>query len=176
MIEDPPLESPQALARLEAELRREGAASLLVGLQRLGLPPRAVEGEHQLAPGPLAQRLLGDQLLQLDDELVVASELELGLDPLLPGGESELVESRDLRLREVRVAELQERRATPEGERLSQLLGRALGLAARAGPPRLLERVAEDVAVERAALDAEAVSLAARLERSTRRAEGRAQP
>ncbi len=83
-------------------------------------------------------------------------------------GEAELVESRDLGLREVRVAELRERRAAPERERLPQLLGRR----ARARHPlaraaRLLERVAEDVGIELAALEAKAVSVAVRLERAT---------
>ncbi len=148
LVEDLTLEPPQVLARLEAELLRERAASLLVGLQRLRLPTRAVEGEHQLPPGPFAQRMLDDERLELDDELLVASELEIGLDPLLLGGEAELVEARDLGLSEVRVSELRQRGAAPERERLPQLLrrrarahrARERAVRPRASPERCLRR------------------------------------
>ena len=176
LVEDLTLEPPQVLARLEAELLRERAAALLVGLQRLRLPTRAVEGEHELAPGPFAQRVLADERLELDDELLVASELEIGFDPLLLGGEAELVEARDLGLREVRVSELRQCGAAPERERLAQLLRRELGLAARASAPCVLERVPKDVGIELTALEVEAVSVAVGLERSTRRAQSPTQP
>ena len=110
--------------------------------------------------------MLGDERLQLDDELLVASELEIGFDPLLLGCEAQLVEPRDLGLREVRVAELREGRAAPQPERLPQLLGGELGLATSSRSPRLLERVMKDVGVELAALEAKAVSVAVRLERA----------
>ncbi len=51
-------------------------------MQRLGLAVGAVEGEHELAPEPLAQRVPSDERLQLADELSVAAEREVGLDPL----------------------------------------------------------------------------------------------
>ena len=56
------------------------AARGLVGVERLGLASRAVEREHQLAAQPLAQRVLGDQRLELADQLSVAAERELGVD------------------------------------------------------------------------------------------------
>ena len=122
------LEAPQALARLDPELLGEHATSRLVGARR-GRPLRAVQGQHELGSRPFSQRMFGDERLQLDDELVVASELEIGFDPLLLGCEAELVEARDLRLREVRVSELRPGRAAPQAKRLSQLLGSLFGLA-----------------------------------------------
>ena len=129
LIENPALELPQALARLQAELIYQRPAPFLVGLQRLGLPPGAVEGEHELSPEPFAERVLGDERLQFADELMVASELEVCFDPLLLSREAELVEPGDLRLGEIRVSKLGQCGASPQSERLSQLLGRALGLA-----------------------------------------------
>ena len=44
-----------------------------VGVQRLGLPARAVQGEHQLAAQPLPQRGARHERLELADELGVAA-------------------------------------------------------------------------------------------------------
>ena len=117
-------------ARLEAELLHQHAPRVLVGLQRLGLPAAAVQGEHQLPAQPLAQRMTGDEGLELGDDLAVASEREVGLDPFLDGGQAELLEAGDLLLRE-RV-EARSRRAA----------GRARAPAPRGGAsmPRALRR------------------------------------
>ena len=65
-----------------------------------------------------------DERLELGDELGVAPEREVGLDPLLERDGAELLEPRDLGLGERLVEEVGERRAAPERERLAQ---RALG-------------------------------------------------
>ena len=67
MLENLPLEPLQALARLEPELLGERKASLLVDLERLGLPVGSVEREHELAPEPFPQGMLGDERPQLAD-------------------------------------------------------------------------------------------------------------
>ena len=90
----------QALARLQAELLGERQASLLVDLERLRLPVRAVEREHELPTKPLSQRVVGDELLQLADQLTVPAEGEIGFDSLLLGTEAKLVEPCDLSLGE----------------------------------------------------------------------------
>ena len=74
-------------ARLDPELVHQRAAGVLVGLERLGLPAGAIEREHQLRAQPLAQRILGDERLQLADELGVAAGLEVGVDALLEHGQ-----------------------------------------------------------------------------------------
>ena len=73
----------------------------LIGLERLGLAPRAVEREHQLAAERLAQRVLADERLELADHVAVPPELEIGVDALPQRDEPELLEAADLRLREV---------------------------------------------------------------------------
>ena len=50
-----------------ARLVHEHAARVGVGLERLGLPARAVEREHQLRPQPLAERMAADERPQLAD-------------------------------------------------------------------------------------------------------------
>ena len=69
-----------------------------VGLERFRLPARAVEGKHELAPKALCQRVLGDQALELADELVVAAESEIRVDTVLEGGEAKLIQPSDLAL------------------------------------------------------------------------------
>ena len=54
-----------------------------VGRERLGLPAAAVKREHQLRAEALAQRMLGDERLELADHLGVTTEREVGLDALL---------------------------------------------------------------------------------------------
>ena len=46
--EDGALELPQLLARLDAQFVDERSTRILIGPERLGLAPGAVEGEHQL--------------------------------------------------------------------------------------------------------------------------------
>ena len=65
VLEDPLLEAPQLLARLEAELLGEQGSPSPVDVERLRLAARVVEREHQLGAAPLSQRLLADERLQL---------------------------------------------------------------------------------------------------------------
>ncbi len=97
-------------------------------MQRLGLAVGAVEGEHELAPEPLPQRMPSDERLQLADELSVAAEREVGLDALFERRQLQLVQARDLALCERLVGEVGQGRAPPEGERPAQLLGGLLRL------------------------------------------------
>ncbi len=60
--------------------------------------------------------MLGDQPLELADDLCMASALEIGLQSLLETLEAKLVESRDLVLREAVVRQIGERPAAPEAE------------------------------------------------------------
>ena len=83
LLQDRSLERLERRGRVDAELLDQGAPRLLVGLERLGLPARPVQREHQLTAQPLAQRVLRDETLELAHELRVAAEREVGLDPLL---------------------------------------------------------------------------------------------
>src|SRR4029079_10452321 len=78
LTEDRLLELAQLAAGLDPELVHERAARVLVGAERLGLAPRAVQRAHELAAQALAQRVLGDQLLELGHD-IAAPEREGGL-------------------------------------------------------------------------------------------------
>ena len=73
-----------------------------------------------------------DEPLELVDDLRVRADRELRLRPLLDEREMELLEPRDLLARERLVAELRQRLASPEGERVVEQ-GRAPHRLARAG-------------------------------------------
>ena len=85
--EDPLVEGPQLVARRHAELLVEQATHLPIGLEGLGLSPRAVEREHALGLEALPQRVLTDEPAELRLELVVSPAEELGVDPRRGRGE-----------------------------------------------------------------------------------------
>ena len=158
VAEDGALEPPQLLAGLEAELVGELAPHSAVGLQRLRLAAGTVEREHELGPQALAQRVRGDQRLELADEVCVASACKVGVDPLLKHRQPQLVELPDLGLGERLVREVGERRAAPEGECGAQLVRRPHGLRS----PRLPAQPLEHREVELLRLDVQDVAGRAR--------------
>ena len=106
----------------------------------------------------------------------MSPELEDGLDPLFPRGETELLEAGDLGLGEVLVPELGEGRPAPEREGLPQGFRGGLGLASceRAAP--FVELGAERLCVEHSGLATQAIAVPVRLERAARRAEAGSKP
>jgi hypothetical protein len=85
--EDGGLKLLQRRARVDAQLLGQGLAGPSVGLQRLGLPAGAVQGQHEQPVQPLVQRMPGDEGLQLADELGVAPEGQIGLQAGLQGAQ-----------------------------------------------------------------------------------------
>jgi len=138
VVEDPFLEPPQLLTRLEAELVGEQRSPSPVDVERLRLAARLVEREHQLGAAPLSQWLLAHERLQLRKELGVAAELEVRVDPLLDRRGPFLFELRAFRAGD-RVVEVGERRAAPQAQCLPQLLGGACGVEAARVGDELLE-------------------------------------
>ena len=100
-------------AGLDAELGQERAPRVLVRLRRVALPPRPVEREDQLPPQTLAQRVRGNERLQLGHERVVVAELELGVDQVLACDQTQLFEPVRLGRGERLVGDIEERRAAP---------------------------------------------------------------
>src|SRR5581483_6748133 len=154
LAEDRRLEPLEERARLEPERVHERPAALPVDLERVRLPARAVEGEHQLASQPLAQRLRADERLELGNELGVAAERELRLGALLHERQPQLAQARDLRLRERLVRELRERLAAPDRERLAEEPRPARRIAGTG----LVDEPADEGEVELPGLEAEDVS------------------
>ena len=158
------LEALQRPAGLEAELLDQDLASLVVDAKRLRLTTRPVEGDHQLCAQALPQRMLGDERLQLGDEVGVAAELELGLDSILRRGRPQLLEPGRLCPRVRDVGAVGERRPTPKTECLAEGHRRLCRLAGPEVRPGLIDDPLEPVRVQLAGLDDEEVAGAPRHE------------
>ena len=122
--QDRPLQLLERRARIDPELVDESPARLLVGVQRFCLPTRPIERRHQIHPQALTERVLGDQCLELSDQLVVAPEREVGVDPQLQRCQPDLLEPGDRRLGEALVDEVRERWSSPQSEGVAEPLRR----------------------------------------------------
>ena len=112
------------------------------GMPRAPRPacPARYSATHQHRAWALTQRMLANERLDLADDLGVPAAREIGLDPELERAHPQLLEPRDLRLRERLVREVPERRAAPERERLAKQLGRRVRSRARRLAHEPLER------------------------------------
>ena len=95
-----------------------------VGGERVGLPAAAVQRQHPLRVQPLAQRLGGDERLELADHLAVPALVEVVLDRELERRQPQLLQPPDLGARERLVGDVVERRAAPQRQRLARRAAR----------------------------------------------------
>ena len=116
----------------------------------------------------LAQRMLRDELLELRGKLGVATESEVGVDPLLERGQPQLVEAVDRGLREALVAEVGEGRTAPERERFPENRRRTGRVPALRSPPSSLRETLEASDVEGVLGDDQRVAPGPGLERAGR--------
>jgi hypothetical protein len=160
LAQDGLLELAQRGARLQPQLLVECRARVLVAGESVGLPARAVEGEHELTAQALAVGVLGDEGLELRNQRDVVAELELGVDQILAGDQAQLLEAQDLGRGERLVGEVGERRAAPQGERCSQCLRALLHGVQSAG---LSDLALEAHEIDLLGLDVQGVAIATRL-------------
>ena len=142
------LQPPQALARLDAQVLDQRMARVLVGLQGIRLPVAAIQREHELRAQALAVRMLADERLEAAHDLGVAAEREVRVGELLLRRDPELLEAADLRLREMLVGEVRQRRPAPQGEPALQRRGRRRRAAGGELAPALLEQPLEAAGVQ----------------------------
>ena len=154
LLEDLLLELLQRRAGLESQPLDESLTRRLVRSERFGLPTRAVEGKHELSAKPLPQRVLSNEHLELCDELRMAPECEVRLDPTIECDEPELLETPDRRLSERFVRQLGERWASPDRKSLAKprLCNRGLR------PVCVFDKPLEAIEVELARLEANRVA------------------
>ena len=139
----------RARDRRRAPRRAIGAGVDLA--ERLGLPARPVQGQRELSPEPLAQRILGDQLTERRDGELVLAEPQPSVDLVLERGRPQLVEPVGLGDRRRCSTQVLEWLASPEPESGSQFLEgrwRRPAAAPRAARP-LPDEGLEAVGVER---------------------------
>ncbi len=121
-----------------------------VGPQGVGLTARAVEGDHEAAGEPLAQRVLVDHPLELGHRLGVATERQQGVEASFERLQAQLVPAHRRRSRPVLVRHLGEHRAVPLGESGLEV-GEGAGGIAGEGGAGFGDLVFEAVHVEQAA-------------------------
>ena len=103
---------------VDPQLVGEDLLGATIAFQRLGLPPRAIAGQHEVVPQPLAEGVLGDQPLEIGQHLRVLSHGETGGQEVLHGVRAQLLEPRDLADEGGRVRQVAQGCPTPELERL----------------------------------------------------------
>src|SRR5215218_8843421 len=111
--------------------------------------------------------MLADEPPELGDEVGMAAERQVGLDPLLERAQAQLLEPADLFASEVLIGEVGERRTAPEGERLAQNLRRRLRIF-RPKVPSAAEELLEAIHIALAGIQAKQIAVAARLKRRRR--------
>lgn len=118
--EDPFVQPAQLGAGLDADLLHERRARLPIRLQRLGLPPGAVEREHPLAVKAFTQRVLGDQPVELAGQLGVAPGRQVGVNRHLGGAQAQVLEAPDLGSGERLVGKVRQRLTPPQRQRVAR--------------------------------------------------------
>jgi hypothetical protein len=106
-------------------------------------------------------RMLADQHLQLADQVGVAAERQVGLDPLLQCSDAQLLEASAFDLGERLAGELRQRGTAPQFECLAQQPRRSLGVR----PPRVADQPLEAEQVDRLGIRAEQIAGRPRHER-----------
>ena len=145
----------QIRSGLDPDLLDQRGASLPIGLERLGLAPAAVQRQQPLRVNALAQRVIGQQRLDLADDLLVAARGQVRVDRQFGRGQAQLVQPADLRARERLLGDVGQRLAAEQRQ------GLARGVARRAAR-RLADQPLEAQRVDQLAVDLQLVAAPAR--------------
>ena len=148
VLEDPSLQLAQARPRFEPDLLAQPSADVRVVLQRLRLPPAAVERDHRLSLQPLAVRVLARNPENLGEHLLMSPEVELRVDPLFHGHETKLLQPLGLARRHLLVGQVPVRAPAPETEGPVGERGREGGVSGAPSCSALAEKALEACRVE----------------------------
>ena len=80
------LQVAQQRTWLKSELGGEYLAGPAIGGKGVGGAAGSIQGEHQLTPRPLSERMAIEQRLEVDDALLAGAARQLGLDRVLHHG------------------------------------------------------------------------------------------
>ena len=137
------LEVAQLGARVDAQLVAEQLGAPAAGLQGVGLPVGGVERGDEPGPQPLAQRVRGDEVLQVGDGRLGPAQGQQGVAAPLAGAHLQLGQPQPVARGGREVAQLGQRLAAPQRQRLVQqrdaALRGAVGHRAVAGLDQLAE-------------------------------------
>jgi hypothetical protein len=140
LAQDRVVEAPQLGARLEPHLVEQDPTGMPERLQRVRLPAAAVQGEHPLAVQPLAQRVLADQVVDVDDHRLVVPGGERDIDLGLARPQPQILQPPDLGRGERLVGEIIQRRPPPQRERLAHVRA-VLARGQEALEPQRIDRI-----------------------------------
>ena len=155
------MELLQLAAGIDAELLDQGSAGAVELAQCLALPARPVQGERELSPQALAERMLGDELADPRDDKIVLADHQPGVDLVLEGGGSQLLETGGLGDRGRSIRQVLEWVAAPEAESGPQFVQGNVGVdrpRRRQPRRRRADEGFEAAGVERVRIDVEQVS------------------
>jgi hypothetical protein len=141
-------EPTEAFAGLHPQFLDQNVPRLLERFECLGLPSAAIQGEHQLTAGTLAERVLADERLELGNHLIVLTQREPRFDDFLTRVDPKLLEPSDSGLRERLVGEFGQRLASPERFRLPEHGQCLSGVTVRQRRPGALIQTFETIGVE----------------------------
>jgi hypothetical protein len=146
--EDRRLDGPQPRTGIGPELLRQHAASALRGGECVALAAAAVERQHEQPPPLLLQRIAGEPLLQLGNDLGVIAERQAGLEQRGHGTGPHLHEPPALGVGEGRVRPVRVRLAPPEVERGGQRPHRRGGVPGGEQRPAARNQIGEPQRVD----------------------------
>ena len=132
--QDRSFELAEVAPGFDAGLLDEQRSSFAIAVERLGLAPGAVEGEHELCTRTLAQRRFLDPVLELRNQLQMLTQRKGAVDALLGDEPALLIEPRSSDLRMTLERDVGERIAAPERRAPDRTTAAPRREAAR-GPP-----------------------------------------
>jgi hypothetical protein len=158
LAQDRLLQPAQLRHRLQPELLHQRPARIPERVQRIRLPARTVQRQHQQAAQAFAQRMLVHEGPESPDDLRVAARPQLALEAQLDRGQVELPQPASLERGKRLLEHARERLPLPQGQRLPRQL--APGPVAVFG--RSFDEPLKAQRVDRHRIDAQLVPAAAR--------------
>jgi hypothetical protein len=119
----------QRLAGIDSQLLGKGGPQPLVGGERVGLAPAAVQRQHQLGVDLFIQRVLGHHLFQVGHQLRMLSGREPRLGQAPPDLLVQQVQPSRLFLQPGQSRDVRQRAPAPQRQRLAQVPGTARGIS-----------------------------------------------
>ena len=147
--QDPLVELLQLGRRLDAEFVDEVLVGVPEGGQGLPLAPGSVQRQHEQATQPLPQRVVGDELTQLADQVLVVTDGQVDLDTFRHHVDPPFGEAVPLGVQE-RARQSVERRPSPQPQRGMQRLGRDPQVPRGARATGATDLAAEDLEIQTA--------------------------
>jgi hypothetical protein len=148
VVEDGPMHRLKLRPGVEPELIGQLGSGPPERRERVALPPRPVEGRHEVSPQRFPQRLFPYRRFEFTDDLRVPPLVEFGLDARLPGLVPQGFQPPHAGRGEGFVMEFAQGRATPQRQPGGEMRERGDGVTALSGREPVGHQLGEAIAVE----------------------------